>query len=257
MSLSIGILFDSTLCIGCEACCAACKETHNLSGEPNPLTLGAETYTIVSEADGVFFREFCRHCLAPACASSCLVGALRKSPEGPVIYDEAKCIGCRYCLVACPYGIPRYQWEKTSPLVRKCDFCIHLLARGDQPACAEVCPTGATLFGKRDELLRKAHGRIKAHPDRYYPRVFGEKEAGGSSVLFIADRNIAEFGLKVFTLPRPLPDLTWRSLNKVPAVALTTGALLGAVWWITRRRKEVSEAEAPREKKEKDEDEPC
>jgi formate dehydrogenase iron-sulfur subunit len=249
--MSFGILFDSTMCIGCEACSAACKEAHDLPGDYNPDRLDANTFTLVREHEGVFYREFCRHCLDPACVSACLVGALQKTSEGPVIYDAAKCIGCRYCLVACPFSIPCYEWERSRPLVRKCDFCIERLRLGKIPACADVCPTRATKFGKREELLREAHERIKLNPDIYYPRVFGEDMAGGTSVLFIADRHIAQFGLKVPPSVNPLPDLTWQSLNKVPAVAVCTGAILAGAWVVFRRKKEVADAEAVADEKDK------
>ncbi len=247
-----GILFDSVVCIGCGMCSEACKATHNLPGEKNPPELGPDTYTVVREHGGVYYRELCRHCINPACVSACPVGALKKTEQGPVVYDEKKCIGCRYCLLACPYSIPRYQWEKTSPLVRKCNMCAHRLAKGQGTACAEVCATGATSFGGRDELLMKAHSLIRKDPGFYYARVFGESEAGGSCVLFIADRPIAEFGLKVPAVEKPLPDLTWTSLRKVPALAVGTGVFLGGVWLISRRRRQVAKAECAIDKEAQD-----
>lgn len=241
--LSVGILFDSTMCIGCGACSAACKEMHDLPGEENPPDLDGDTFTVVGEKDGVYYRNFCHHCVEPACVSACLVGALYKTKHGPVLYDASKCIGCRYCFIACPYDIPRYQWEKTSPLVRKCDFCAHLLKDDGIPACAEICPTGATAFGEREDLLRQAHERIKSDPGLYHDRVFGEREAGGACVLVIADRHLKDFGLKVPSMDSGLPDLTWRSLSKVPGLAAGTALALGGVWFITNRRKKVADAE--------------
>jgi len=249
--LGKGILFDSTLCIGCQACSIGCKKAHNLAGEANPPDLDGETFTIVKELKGVFCRDFCRHCLKPACVSACPVGALHRLPDGPVVYDGDKCIGCRYCLLACPYNIPRYQWNKASPLVRKCDFCIDLLKQGRQTACAEVCPTGATRFGKREELLPEARERLKNNPTGYYQRIFGESEAGGCSVLLIAGQELADFGLKVPRIITPLPDLTWRHLKEVPAVAVGAGLILTGIWWLSRRKKEVAKAEACQSNNEK------
>jgi len=239
----LGILFDSTLCIGCFSCSVACKETHNLSGEANPADLDAETFTVVKEKDGVFCRNFCRHCLNPACVSACPVGALKKKPEGPVVYDGNKCIGCRYCILACPYSIPRYEWSKRSPRVRKCDFCYKRLGEGKEPACAEVCPTGATRFGNRAELLKEARVRINSS-SRYFRHIFGEFEVGGSSVLMIADRDISEFGLKIPRTNTALPELTRVVLNKVPAVAIGSGLILSGLWWLTWRKKQVAMRES-------------
>ena len=160
--MSKGILFDSRKCIGCEACCEACKTEHHLSGEFNPADLGADTFTVVKKYDDIFVRKLCRHCVSPACASSCPVGALHKLPDGPVVYDASKCIGCRYCFVACPYGIPRYQWNSTRPQVRKCDFCADRLKKGQPTACAEVCPRHATIFGEREELLERGARKDQA-----------------------------------------------------------------------------------------------
>ena len=249
MSLEVGILFDSTLCIGCKACSIACKQSHNLPGEPNPDELDAETFTIVKEKDGIFCRNFCRHCLEPACASACPVGALHKTSHGPVLYDSAKCIGCRYCIVACPYNIPRYQWSKQSPLVRKCDFCNELLAQGKEPACANVCPTGATKFGIREDLLAEARERLKSKPDAYFQHIFGEKEVGGSSVLIISAQHISEFGIPVPKITSPLPDLTASYLNKVPAIVAGGGLFLAGIWWLTRRKNQVKKDERQSEQK--------
>lgn len=241
--MSKSTLFDSKICIGCGACSEGCKEVHHLGGDFNPQELGPDTYTIVKDVNGIFVRNFCRHCLTPACASACPVGALQKTEDGPVIYDQSRCIGCRYCFVACPYGIPRYQWASARPLVRKCDFCADLLAQGEPPACAQVCPTGATRFGERDELLREARSRINADPQGYFNHIFGESEAGGSSVLFIADRDISKLGLQIPRLTDSLASFTRPFINSVPAVALGTGAVLLSVWWTFHRRREVLEKE--------------
>jgi len=242
--LAKAILFDSVLCIGCGACSAGCKETHNLPGEINPPELDGETFTIVKQFDEIFVREFCRHCLNPACASACPVGALKKTQEGPVLYDPNKCIGCRYCFIACPYHIPRYQWNLTHPLVRKCDFCIHLLEKKEEPACAQICPTGATSFGEREELLKIAQSRLREKPEHYFPRIFGEEEVGGSSVLFIANRDLTKLDLSIPKITEPLPKLSEPAMKSVPPTAIGLGAIFTGLWWLFKRRKKVSEEQS-------------
>ena len=171
--MSKAILTDITKCIGCLECVSACKQVNDL-GMETPRTwqkndgLSADNWTsILQKPDNHYVRKQCRHCLEPACVSSCPVGALRKTPEGAVIYDSGKCLGCRYCMMSCPFGIPRYDWDKTVPYIRKCILCYPRLKEGKQPACTEVCPTGATIFGDRDKLIAEAHLRIKENPGKY------------------------------------------------------------------------------------------
>lgn len=238
------ILFDATICIGCGACSSACKETHNLQGETNPASLGPDTYTIVKKMDGLFVRNFCRHCLKPSCASACPVSALHKTPVGAVIYDKNKCIGCRYCFVACPYGIPRYEWSKNRPLVKKCNFCFERIEKGAEPACAEICPTGATKFGEREEMLKEARARINSSRS-YFNHIFGERELGGSSLLFIADRDLRKLGLKFPRSEEPFAELTKPVMHAVPFVAFGVGAFLTLMWGLFKRKERLS---AEREK---------
>jgi len=189
------ILIDTTLCTGCEECVAACKRENDLGEDlPRPGQgavdgLSATRFcTILRRPEHRFVRQQCRHCLEPACVSACLVGAMQKTPEGPVIYDPQKCMGCRYCLVACPYGIPRYEWSDRVPYVRKCTLCYPRLKQGMPPACVESCPEKAALFGPREELLDEAHRRLRAGRGKYVPRVSGEREVGGTSIRYIWPR---------------------------------------------------------------------
>jgi formate dehydrogenase iron-sulfur subunit len=246
--MSKGILFDSTLCIGCGACSAGCKESHHLPGDPNPEELGADTFTIVKSMDDIFVRNFCRHCLQPGCSSACPVGALKKTEAGPVVYSPSKCIGCRYCFVACPYGIPRYEWASARPLVRKCDLCADRLAQGKPSACAEICPTGATKFGERDALLGEAKSRISGTPQGYFPHVFGEFEVAGSSVLFIAMKDLSKL-LRIPKSTRAMPTLTRPALVSVPYTGIAAGAILIGSWLIFKRRQDVAKAECGPDKK--------
>ena len=222
-----------------------------MPGDPNPPELSGDTYTIVKTMDGIFVRNFCRHCLDPACASACPVGALKKTGAGPVVYDGNKCIGCRYCFVACPYGIPRYQWTSANPLVRKCDLCAERLKQGRQTACAQICPTGATKFGEREELLKDAKSRQTVKPQAYFQHIFGEFEAGGSSVLFVASKDLSKL-LRIPRSTKAMPELTRPALSSVPPLGTATGAILIGIWWTFKRRQDVARAECSSDKKECD-----
>jgi formate dehydrogenase iron-sulfur subunit len=248
MSPVKAILTDTTLCTGCAKCVDACKEENQL-GEDVPRRwkmriddLSSTRFTTLEHREGNrHVRRFCRHCVDPACVSACLVGALQKTPEGPVIYDPDKCMGCRYCMASGPYGIPRYSWEDAVPLVRKCTMCYPRLQRGEQPACTEACPHEATIFGDRDDLLREAHARIEANPDRYQNKVFGETEVGGTSVLYISDIPLDFLTFEPVLGDKPLPELTWAALSKVPPLAVGMAGLMAGVWWITGRRMKLAE----------------
>ncbi len=234
------ILFDSTMCIGCEACAAACKEKNNLPTTIDPK-LTAYTWTVVDQRHKTFVRRLCMHCESPTCVSVCPVEAFRKEPGGPVVYDSSRCIGCRYCIMACPFGVPKYQWDRTVPIVQKCSMCSDRIAAGQPPACAAVCPTGATRFGDRDELIREARSRLWASPKNYVPRIYGLEEVGGTSVLMLSSVPFANLGLRTDLPLAPLPMLTWRVLSKIPDFVVVGGAFLYGIWWITNRRTKVQE----------------
>lgn len=245
--MSAAILIDITRCTGCEECVLACKEENDLG--PDRLRRGQQAVdglsatrfaTILRLQDDHFVRQGCCHCLEPACVSACLVGAMQKTPEGPVIYDSELCMGCRYCLVACPYGIPRYQWDEAAPLVRKCTLCYPRIVDGKEPACVEACPEDALRFGERDEVLAEAHQRIAEHPGRYVDHVFGETEVGGTSVLYLTDISLGFLAWADHLGERDLPHLTWASLKKVPGVALGMGGLMAGIYWVISRRMKLA-----------------
>ena len=237
------LLIDITRCIGCRACSAACQELHQFPGDGTDAELSATAYTVVlDKGDDRYVRKMCMHCVDPSCASVCPVGAFSKSALGPVTYDASRCLGCRYCMVACPFGVPKYEWSKAVPSVRKCDFCVARVEAGQLPACAEACPVEATVAGTREELLAEAHRRIKEEPGKYHPHVYGETEVGGTSVLFLSPVPFESLGFETDLGSGPLPSLTWEALSKVPAVVSLGGAALFGIFWITHRRQEVATA---------------
>lgn len=245
-------LIDMTKCTGCRGCQVACKqwnqleaeETEFFSGEgyQNPPAMSEYTFTRIKFRDFqkngqnefAFYKEMCMHCNDPACASVCPVGAFQKTEEGPVIYKADRCIGCRFCMIACPFGVPKYEWSKGLPLVKKCTGCYSRIKEGLQPACATACAT-AISYGPRDEMIKLAEQRISRYPDRYINKVYGKEEAGGTSVIYLTSLPFDELGFKPVTL-RPLPDYTWKALRMVPGVFLTVGGGLSALSWITHRR---------------------
>ena len=239
MERTRAILVDITKCIGCRSCEAACKQIHGFPAE-SEAKLSPTALTVIEEHNGKFVRKMCMHCQEPACASACLVGALKKTAAGPVTYDASKCIGCRYCLVACPFSVPHYEWTKLVPYVKKCDMCATRQANGQPPACVEACPTGASTVGWRHEILEEAERRILA--GGYVKKIYGSEEAGGTSVFFVSDVPFEDLG---FVAPprQPMPLLTASALGDVPAVVLVGGGLLSGLYWITQRRQAVAMAE--------------
>jgi len=248
---SKALLIDITKCIGCQACSIACKTGHNQPGDPEP-TLSATAFTAVEPRGDKFVRRLCLHCEDPSCASVCPVGAIMKTAQGAVRYDGHKCIGCRYCMIACPFSVPRYEWQKLAPYVVKCDMCAQRVIAGQQTLCAEACPTGATTFGDREAMLMEAHKRIAENPNTYVPRIYGEKEVGGTSVFYISDVPFEKLGFTEPPLNQPMPTLSAAALGEVPTVVTIGGSLLAGLYWFTQRRREVALAEAAEhEKKER------
>jgi formate dehydrogenase iron-sulfur subunit len=246
-----GMLIDITQCIGCRLCEKACRAGYSQPEDQQPEKLSATSFTIIEDHENRHVRRLCQHCVDPACASACPVGALRKSELGPVIYNEKKCMGCRYCMVACPYAVPKYEWNKLAPYMRKCDMCYGRVAAGEQTRCAEACPTGATLFGGRDGLLLEARRRLDANP-AYVQHVYGEHELGGACVMYLTDVPFENLGFITPPNDRPMPSLSEAALGDAPTVVLVGGALLAGLYWITQRRREVLLAESGQDTKRQD-----
>jgi Fe-S-cluster-containing dehydrogenase component len=255
----MGVLVDSTLCIGCRKCEWACKGAHDLPQgdfdsyedrsvfeemrrpDDTALTIVNEYKADNLEEVQVDVKLQCMHCEHPACVSACIVGALSKEDNGAVIWDTDKCIGCRYCMVACPFQIPAFEYHKAlDPKIMKCDFCYDRQEEGKLPACVEVCPVEALTFGKRTDLLEEAHRRLKNSPDKYFNHVYGEYEVGGTSWLYIGSEDLTK---EVFPKldSEPAPGVT-ESIQHglfayfVPPVALY--ALLGGVMYLTKKKEE-------------------
>ncbi len=205
---SVGMLFDSTLCIGCKTCVVACREAQGLRPQVKDgmhdvqTELDGQTKNVIklwkdekNPAAYAYVKQQCMHCVDPACVSVCMLGALKKTAAGPVTYDKDTCIGCRYCQVACPFNVPKFEWNSATPQIVKCDLCQARIAKGaKQPACTEVCPRKAVIYGKRADLLTEAHRRIDANPRFYVDKVYGEDELGGTSVLYLASVPFTKLG---------------------------------------------------------------
>lgn len=246
---SAAMLYDSTQCVGCRACQVACKQRSGLPAETDalglyeaPPDLSADTWTLIKLYKGdkgtAFIKNQCMHCIDPACVSVCPVVALEKLESGPVIYHADRCIGCRYCMAACPFDVPKAEWDETLPLIQKCDFCADRLAQGQQPACSEACPTGALISGTRGEMLQAAHSRLDAD-SRYFQHVYGEEEAGGTSMLYISDLKYTTLGFPALD-SYALPDITWPYMQAVPWVIGTMVTLSTAIYLRTHRAVNIS-----------------
>ncbi len=227
------VLVDLTRCIGCRSCQVACKswnerstkKTVNKGVYTNPPKLNSDTYTRIEFLEGAsgqapawhFIKDQCMHCDDPACVSACPVGAFKKLPTGPVNYDYDKCIGCRYCMIACPFQVPKYEWErKIFPWVRKCTFCSDRQADNLIPACIKVCPTKTMFFGNKEEVLAEAKKRLAGNPGKYVNYVYGEKEAGGTSWMYISSVPFEQLGFNMNIPAKKLPENTWAMLREIP-----------------------------------------
>lgn len=257
----MGVLVDTTVCIGCGNCESACREAHNLppiKGEINQQLIqktsrrpDETSLTVVNKFSNktekdIFVKVQCMHCDHPACVSACIVGAFSKEEDGSVIWDTDKCIGCRYCMVACPFQVPAFEYEKAiNPSILKCDLCFKRTAEGLLPACVENCPMEVMLYGPRSELVRIARQRIKKFPDRYVNHLYGETEVGGTSWMYLASTNFSD--LKFPKLGKNEAPGVSESIQHgifsyfIPPVSLY--ALLGGIMWITKRKKDNKEEE--------------
>ena len=249
---AVGLLYDTTKCIGCKACVSACREANGLEPDTTwsdgryhaPLDLSARAKTVVKLYDdgakNSFVKTQCMHCLDPACANACMLGAFKKREYGIVTYDVNYCIGCRYCEVACPYGVPKFEWSKAAPRMVKCELCNHRLAQGKQPACTEVCPRQAVIFGKREDLLREARSRLSAYPNIYVQKIYGESDGGGTQCLYISHVPFDAIGLPALgeTSTSSLQHTIQSTIYKGFAAPVALYGLLGVVLLRNRKKGE-------------------
>jgi len=256
---AVGLLYDATLCIGCKACVVACQEASHLppdTGASNgrylaPDDLNARTRNIIKlapvvDGESSYVKRQCMHCIDPACVTACMMGALKKREHGIVSWEGEKCVGCRYCQVACPFNIPKFEWTSDggfyNPRIVKCELCRERLADGLEPACTTVCPRKAVIFGTREALLTDAKRRLAAHPDRYIPKVYGEHEGGGTQVLYLSHLPFDRIGLPALG-DAPVPELVRKVQGTIYKGFVAPVALYGvlAAAIIRNRAKEAAD----------------
>jgi Fe-S-cluster-containing dehydrogenase component len=254
---SLCVLHDITLCIGCRSCETGCNKVNELPPPAVPFTdlsvldkkrrTTAKTYTVVNkylasgqEKKPIFFKTQCNHCLEPACASACFVRAFTKTKEGSVTYDSSVCVGCRYCMIACPFEIPTYEYdEPLTPRIMKCTLCHPRIVQGLLPGCVEACPTEALSFGKREDMIKLARERINKYPGRYVDHIYGEHEMGGTNWLYLSGIPFGAVGMREDLGITPAPELTSGALATVPMVAALWPALLTGIYAISKRREKM------------------
>jgi formate dehydrogenase iron-sulfur subunit len=239
-----GVLYDASRCKGCRGCEYDCAEANGLP-EPPPtkdikgLRKTNETRnTVVNEyattKGKVFCKTQCMHCNEPACAAACLTQAMHKTKAGPVVWDGNKCMGCRYCMVSCPFDIPKFEYHSANPKIQKCTMCYSRLKTGEVPACVYNCPNEALMYGKRRDLLKEAHKRISEKPDLYVDHIYGEREAGGTGWLYLSPVPFNELGMATSLQKSSYPALTKGFLYSVPSVFVLLPALLLGIQQATK-----------------------
>jgi Fe-S-cluster-containing dehydrogenase component len=246
----VGVLVDTTRCIGCRACERACSIEHgnyvpdveNDGALENERQTSDSQWTVVNryetEKGEVFVKKQCLHCWQPACAAACLTNAMFKTREGPVIWRSGKCMGCRFCMVSCPFDIPKFEYDEWNPRIHKCNMCAERLAAGKKPACVEACPTDALMFGMKRDLIEIARTRVYNHPTRYVRKIYGEHEVGGTGWLYLAAVPFEQLGFRTDLGTTPYPEFTRDFLYGVPVVLFGLPALLLGLNLLAERRAE-------------------
>jgi len=258
---SFAILHDTTLCVGCRSCETACNKVNDLPQPDKPFTdlsvlettrrTTTKTFTVVNKYDNpqksgrpVFYKKQCNHCLEPACASACFVRAFTKTQTGAVVYDASVCVGCRYCMIACPFEIPTYEYDQAlTPRIRKCTMCHPRVIEGQLPGCVEACPMEALSFGKREDMIKIARERFRTYPDRYVNHIYGEHEMGGTSWLYVSGAPFKELGMREDLGITPAPELTAGALSSVPIIVGLWPVLLAGIYAVSKRKEKIAQTE--------------
>lgn len=260
-----GVLVDTTLCIGCRRCEWACKEWNKLPNQ-RPLKeyekdygvfdtnrrTHADAYTVVNRFENprdaskpIYVKKQCMHCYEPGCASSCFVKAFTKQSVGAVTYDASLCVGCRYCMAACPFDMPAYQYDNAfTPEVTKCTFCFdRIIKDGGVPACVGICPVETMTFGRRTDLIELGHQKIRDNPGKYVKHVYGEQEVGGTSWLYLSAVPFNMIGFRTDLGTTPIPSMGKPFLSLVAPVFIAVPALCMGFYSFKRRRDRLAEDE--------------
>lgn len=242
-----GILYDSTRCVACQSCEYACAEQNNLPEPDESVKAGVVRKTNETRATAVSLyntskgevpvKRQCMHCNDPACASACLTRAMYKTHEAPVIWREDKCMGCRFCMVSCPFDMPKFEYKSTNPRIIKCTMCYDLIKDGGVPACVDNCPAEAIVFGTRRELIKEARRRISEDPDSYFDHIYGEHEAGGTGWLYLSPVPFEEIGFKTNIQNSSYPALTKGFISSIAPVDILLPALLLGIYEATKSKK--------------------
>lgn len=245
-----GMLYDSTRCLGCHLCERLCAKIH---GQPEPekpkegeIRTTSEKYRSVvntynTSKGEVFVKNQCMHCNEPACASACLTQAMYKTKEGPVIWRGDKCMGCRYCMVSCPFDVPKFQYFNANPMIVKCDMCFGRIQQGAIPTCASGCPGDALTFGTRRELLKEAQKRIIENPKDYEDMIFGEHVAGGTGIMYISPVPPEEIGFNTKLQNSSYPALSKGFLYAVPSIFVLLPPVLLGMYEATKQKDSTKE----------------
>jgi Fe-S-cluster-containing dehydrogenase component len=234
----VGVLVDTTRCIGCRSCERACSVANNLP-VPDVEKDGAlaqvrdtsdHQWTVVNRFETskgeIFVKKQCMHCWQPACGAACLTNAMYKTRTGPVIWRPGKCMGCRFCMISCPFDIPKFEYNSWNPKIQKCSMCAERLEQGKKPACVEACPTDALMFSSKRQLMEVARVRIYNHPERYVHKIYGEYEVGGTGWLYLSAAPFEEIGFRTDLGTTPYPEYTKPFLYGVPLALFGLPALL-------------------------------
>ena len=270
-----GVLHDVSRCIGCRQCEKGCNAVNNLPAPAMPFEDHSVTFTKrrttptawtvvnrydLGNNDFVFRKIQCFHCNDPACASACFTKCYVKNPDGSVHYEGSQCVGCRYCMVACPFYIPTFEYEEAfDPLIKKCTFCEDRLKEGKLPGCVEACPMGALTFGRRKDLIKIARKRIEKDPDKYVDYIYGEHDAGGTAWMVIVPKPkgaeqiptgnasaaaplMSKVGLDTHLGTQPMGELTYGALGTVPMIISFWPVIFGGAYGMTKRREAIEKA---------------